>query len=76
MSQQDSHGVASEGDAGFSRLNRKERRATLLSDRTMFMPAAPISWGWRKVAQLRPGWEPALLFDVLILPFPLRSSSS
>jgi hypothetical protein len=25
-------------------------------------------WGWRKVAQLRPGWPDAPLFDVLILP--------
>lgn len=28
---------------------------------------AYLQWGWRKVAQLRPGWDNALTFDVLIL---------
>lgn len=28
-------------------------------------------WGWRRVAQHRPGWPDAPLFDVLILPLPL-----
>ena len=28
-------------------------------------------WGWRKVAQLRPAWPDAPLFNVLILPLPV-----
>jgi GNAT superfamily N-acetyltransferase len=47
---------------------RQESRATLL-----VRPAnarayrAYLRWGWRKVAQLRPGWDDAPTFDVLIL---------
>lgn len=28
---------------------------------------AYLRWGWRKVARLRPGWDDAPMFDVLIL---------
>lgn len=52
---------------------RLEKRATLLvePDNT---PAyrAYTGWGWQHVAQLRPGWPDAPMFDVLILPLPLR----
>lgn len=50
-------------------MHRPEQRATLLVD-----PANPtdaytayLKWGWRKVAQLRPKWPGAPLFDVLLL---------
>lgn len=29
-------------------------------------------WGWRRIAQHRPEWPDAPLFDVLILPLPLK----
>ena len=51
---------------------RSEARATLLVN-----PANEkaygvyLRWGWRKVAQLRPHWPGAPLFDVLILPLPV-----
>lgn len=53
---------------------RPEQRATLLvepdNERAY---RAYLRWGWRKVAQLRPGWETAPLFDVLILDLPILS---
>lgn len=53
---------------------RPESRATLLvrPDNTMAYRAY-TRWGWRKAAQLRGGWPNAPLFDVLILPLPLKS---
>lgn len=50
---------------------RRETRATLLvlPDNTTAYRIY-TRWGWRKVAQLRPGWPDAPLFDVLILPLP------
>jgi GNAT superfamily N-acetyltransferase len=57
-------------------LGRKEQRATLLVEPdNVAARRAYLHWGWRKVAQLRPGWDHAPLFDVLILPLPLRSFS-
>lgn len=54
---------------------RDEQRATLLVEpENTRAYRAYVSWGWRKVAQLRPGWPDAPLFDVLILPLPVRSS--
>jgi GNAT superfamily N-acetyltransferase len=52
---------------------RAEKRATLLV-KPDNNPAyrAYLHWGWKKVHQLRPGWPDAPLFDVLILPLPLR----
>jgi GNAT superfamily N-acetyltransferase len=47
---------------------RPESRATLLvepDNPTAYR--AYLHWGWRKVAQLRPGWNHAPTFDVLIL---------
>jgi GNAT superfamily N-acetyltransferase len=55
---------------------RNEQRATLLvepDNDTAYR--AYLRWGWRKVAQLRPSWPGAPLFDVLILPLPVRSRS-
>lgn len=51
---------------------RKEQRATLLvePDNTHAYRAY-LHWGWHKVAQLRPGWPNAPLFEVLILPLPI-----
>jgi ribosomal protein S18 acetylase RimI-like enzyme len=50
-------------------VGRPEERATLLveTDNTAAQ-AAYASWGWQTVAQLRPSWEHAPLYDVLILP--------
>jgi GNAT superfamily N-acetyltransferase len=47
---------------------RRESRATLLvrPDNTKAYRAYQ-RWGWQKVAQLRPAWEGAPTFDVLIL---------
>lgn len=53
---------------------RYEKRATLLvepENETAYR--AYLRWGWRTVGQLRPAWEGAPLFDVLIRPLPLRS---
>jgi GNAT superfamily N-acetyltransferase len=50
---------------------RSEQRATLLvepDNATAYR--AYLHWGWHKVAQLRPGWPDAPIFDVLILPLP------
>jgi ribosomal protein S18 acetylase RimI-like enzyme len=51
---------------------RAERRATLLVN-PVNQTAFEIyqRWGWRKVAQLRPAWPDAPLFNVLILPLPV-----
>jgi hypothetical protein len=52
---------------------RSEQRATLLVNPTNERAyAAYVRWGWQKVAQLRPDWENAPLFNVLILPLPLQ----
>jgi GNAT superfamily N-acetyltransferase len=50
---------------------RTEQRATLLvePDNTTAYRAY-LHWGWHKVAQLRPGWPDAPVFDVLTLPLP------
>jgi GNAT superfamily N-acetyltransferase len=54
--------------------HRRETRATLLVNPTNATAyRAYRGWGWRKVAQLRPGWPDAPLFDVLILPLPLTA---
>ena len=34
------------------------------------------TWGWQRVAQLRPAWPDAPIWDVLILPLPLRKTGS
>jgi GNAT superfamily N-acetyltransferase len=48
---------------------RGERRATLLVEpENLVAQTAYASWGWRKVASLRPSWPGAPVFDVLILP--------
>jgi GNAT superfamily N-acetyltransferase len=47
---------------------RTESRATLLVEpENTRAYRAYVHWGWRKVTQLRPGWDDAPLFDVLIL---------
>lgn len=47
---------------------RTESRATLLVEpENTRAYRAYVRWGWRKIAQLRPGWDNAPLFDVLIL---------
>ncbi len=51
---------------------RAEQRATLLVNPANQAPYEIYRrWGWRAVAQLRPAWPGAPLFDVLILPLPL-----
>lgn len=53
---------------------RNERRATLLVEPdNSTARRAYLHWGWRHVAQLRPGWDNAPLFDVLVRPLPLES---
>lgn len=53
--------------------HRNEARATLLVEPdNITAQAAYNSWGWKKVAQLRPSWEGAPLYDVLVLPLPGR----
>jgi len=52
---------------------RDEKRATLLVEPGNTVAyRAYAAWGWRAVAQLRPGWPDAPLFDVLVLPLPVR----
>lgn len=53
---------------------RRERRATLLvePDNTTAYRAYQ-RWGWSKVAELRPDWPEAPLWDVLIRPLPLAA---
>ncbi|MGI9004512.1 MAG: GNAT family N-acetyltransferase [Pseudonocardia sp.] len=47
---------------------RPEPRATLLVELdNMRAYRAYLHWGWRKVAQLRPGWADAPMYNVLIL---------
>ena len=47
---------------------RSEERATLLVEPdNRPAQAAYAAWGWCKVAQLRPGWAGAPLYDVLVL---------
>lgn len=51
---------------------RPERRATLLVEPDNSRARqAYLSWGWQPVSQLRPRWDDAPLFDVLIRPLPL-----
>ncbi len=53
---------------------RNEKRATLLVEPGNDVAyRAYMAWGWRKVARLRPGWPDAPLYDVLILPLPVRA---
>lgn len=53
---------------------RHEQRATLLVEPDNDIAyRAYLHWGWHKVAQLRPRWPGAPLFDVLILPLPLQT---
>jgi len=52
---------------------RHERRATLLVEpENTTAYRAYTRWGWQHVAQLRPAWPDAPIWDVLILPLPLR----
>ncbi|WP_320064997.1 GNAT family N-acetyltransferase [Micromonospora sp. RTGN7] len=47
---------------------RAEKRATLLADPDNApAQAAYRSWGWQKISKLRPNWEHAPTFDVLLL---------
>jgi len=49
--------------------HRPEERARLLVlPENSTAQAIYAHWGWHKVATLRPGWESAPAFDVLILP--------
>jgi ribosomal protein S18 acetylase RimI-like enzyme len=52
---------------------RHEKRATLLAepDNTSAYRAY-LKWGWRKVSQIRPHWQGAPTYDVLMMPLPLR----
>lgn len=53
--------------------SRQEKRATLLVEAENTVAyRAYTSWGWERVAQLRPGWPDAPLYDVLILALPVR----
>lgn len=55
---------------------RQERRATLLveaDNQTAYR--AYESWGWRRVSQLRPAWDDAPTFDVLVRPLPVRPTA-
>ncbi|MGC4755910.1 GNAT family N-acetyltransferase [Micromonospora trifolii] len=56
--------------------SRSETRATLLvrPDNTAAQTAYAV-WGWRKVTKLRPNWENAPVFDVLV-SHPRDQSSS
>jgi ribosomal protein S18 acetylase RimI-like enzyme len=50
---------------------RDEKRATLLvRPENTAAYRAYLKWGWRKVAQLRPGLSGAPLMDVLVRPLP------
>ncbi|MDQ2881145.1 MAG: GNAT family N-acetyltransferase [Actinomycetota bacterium] len=49
-------------------LARTESRATLLVEpENATAYRAYLHWGWRRVAQSRPGWDNAPTFDVLVL---------
>ena len=53
---------------------RPETRATLLVEADNDQAyRAYRSWGWRQVSRLRPRWENAPTFHVLILPLPLNN---
>ena len=53
--------------------SRQEKRATLLVEpENTVAYRAYTSWGWQHVAQLRPEWPDAPLFDVLMLVLPVR----
>jgi len=52
---------------------RGEQRGTLLvRPANTFAYRAYTRWGWQQVARLRPEWPDAPMFDVLILPLPVR----
>jgi ribosomal protein S18 acetylase RimI-like enzyme len=55
---------------------RTEERATLLvrPDNADAL-AAYQRWGWRKAAELRPAWEDAPLYDVMMHPLTRQGSS-
>ncbi|MEU1982075.1 GNAT family N-acetyltransferase [Nocardia sp. NPDC019395] len=56
---------------------RGERRATLLVDPTNEHAYSRYrKWGWSRVGALRPGWEAAPTFDVLIHALPLQLEAS
>ena len=49
-------------------LARRERRATLLVEPdNIIARRAYEHWGWSKVGQLRPSWEDAPSFDVMVI---------
>ncbi|MBF6090759.1 GNAT family N-acetyltransferase [Nocardia cyriacigeorgica] len=51
---------------------RQERRATLLVDPANEHAYARYrKWGWWRVGVLRPSWESAPVFDVMVRPLPL-----
>jgi hypothetical protein len=53
-------------------VSRNESRGTLLVEPTNERARRTyLRWGWRKVGQLRPRWEHAPLFEVMILPLPI-----
>lgn len=53
-------------------LPRTEERATLLVEPdNQRARRAYLTWGWHPVAQLRPRWDDAPLFDVLVRPLPV-----
>jgi GNAT superfamily N-acetyltransferase len=53
---------------------RPESRASLLVEpQNTRAYRAYLQWGWRKVAQLHPGWANAPTFDVLILTLGKKS---
>lgn len=53
-------------------IHRNEDRATLLVEPDNARARnAYLRWGWRPVSHLRPGWDSAPLFDVLIRALPL-----
>jgi ribosomal protein S18 acetylase RimI-like enzyme len=56
--------------------SRSEERATLLvRPENTTAQTAYQRWGWRKAAELRPAWENAPLYDVLMLTLPLAPDS-
>ena len=58
-------------------VDRSEDRATLLAEPdNASAQSAYAAWGWAKVAELRPHWDHAPLYDVLVLALPLTSSLS
>ncbi|GAA4638638.1 hypothetical protein GCM10023196_097160 [Actinoallomurus vinaceus] len=54
-------------------LARTEKRATLLvRPENTIAYRAYTRWGWRKAAELRPGWTNAPLMDVLVMQLSIR----